>query len=752
MRLIRFSLVALLCAALLPQLSAASSIPVSVTVSAVALDSVPPPPSIDTLRYVHRIFTHPESPNTGQPTTLILEGEFPYPCGEVFGAYVLDPEHVTLGLRDRTFCRDTTGLWHQPFELGLLPEGPHRVQIELIVINDPAGSQIRTLYRGSFEFKVARSDSAPPRPTPGPLPYVDEIRVVPKPNMLPIERPICPGDSIAVFVRGMFPSDCFSLKRIELFGSDIAGPQPEPPTMRIVVDDGACLGRPCIARPVPWFGWVTFGPLPAREYQLRVQLAQVSCSDSVSKLHTTLVPFAVVDSCPGPPVGCLVANFEHPSGLGACDAVVSPQHPAFAALDVHSPVALSGIQGELRLYPPVLRITQIEPIGPAVGMHLSWGHTPEGARFVLFAERGSPIPPSPFPPDSAGVPILRVTVGQPPGSRAPMESHLSPEVLLGSDIDGHGVPMCMFRDVRIIDIFSARICAGNDCDFNRDGLIDIRDIVLMVHCVPGEGPCPDSVARFFDCNHDSLFTLDDVLCCARRILRETACPDCPPDTSVTRPEPGVKLSLGVPVGGASGVDVPIRLEGASRIGGARLALSFPAERFSVGSVDFPTGGSEWLELHEIRDGQVIIGMIRTGPITTGLPDVADLVLHLALKPGQTAGGAIAGVDGDFSGPDGVKLQVDLGHPSQSLGGSPGIELSENHPEPFTGETRFSLTLGVPAEVEVGIYDVSGRLVTSLFKGHLGAGLREFVWSGTNADGSAARSGIYFYRVVTPMQP
>ncbi len=64
---------------------------------------------------------------------------------------------------------------------------------------------------------------------------------------------------------------------------------------------------------------------------------------------------------------------------------------------------------------------------------------------------------------------------------------------------------------------------------------------------------------------------------------------------------------------------------------------------------------------------------------------------------------------------------------------------------------FSVTLTAAADVNVVIYDVSGRLVRALHRGRLEAGSHEMRWDGTRGDGSRVRRGIYFYRAVTGEQ-
>lgn len=60
--------------------------------------------------------------------------------------------------------------------------------------------------------------------------------------------------------------------------------------------------------------------------------------------------------------------------------------------------------------------------------------------------------------------------------------------------------------------------------------------------------------------------------------------------------------------------------------------------------------------------------------------------------------------------------------------------------------KFSLTLPKDEDVEIGIYDVAGRQVVSLFRGRLVAGAHTRSWNGTDANGQAVGAGVYFARV------
>jgi hypothetical protein len=574
------------------------------------------------------------------------------------------------------------------------------------------------------------------------LPFVDSIRFLPKPvNGPPEERPICPGDSIVMLVTGHFPSDCYEFLGI----TPVVFVREAPPTFQIVVNRDTCT-RPCIANVIiPWRASVTLPPLPVPAHlPIDVWLSEWICREPLppdTALQAHL--FFLVDSCggpPPPPPGCLRASM-HEGPPDHCDATIAKNQPARVTLRVGGVnVALAGLQGSLRVSDG-LRISGLEPVGTAAGMRIRWEPSAQGADFVMFAEHGAPIPPT--PPDTSGfggIPVLRVTVEL--NVRRPSDLALvTPLSVFGSDAAGNLVPECPGRPR--LDVISARICSERDCDFNGDGAVDVRDLVLMAHCITGETPCPAVLG--FDCNRDSTVNLDDVLCCAGRILGRDRCPDCRPDS--IRRERDVRLSFGAPTRTASGVDLPVRLEGAYRIGGARLALGYPAERYDVASIGFASAQPGWLELHQVRDDRAVVGLIRLdgdNRLAELSPEPLDLVLHLALRPGRSHGGAVTASDFEFSGPDGVMLDVDLGSPSRPLTGQ-ALTLSPSQPNPFSGETRFALTLEQSADVEVGIYDLSGRRVTTVFRGPLEPGTRSFGWNGRDAQGSTVSDGIYFYR-------
>ena len=74
-------------------------------------------------------------------------------------------------------------------------------------------------------------------------------------------------------------------------------------------------------------------------------------------------------------------------------------------------------------------------------------------------------------------------------------------------------------------------------------------------------------------------------------------------------------------------------------------------------------------------------------------------------------------------------------------------LSQNYPNPFNPTTTIQYDLPRHTSVVLRIYDVSGRLVRTLFDGEvIPAGRRRVVWNGTDQSGTSVASGVYFYHL------
>ena len=78
----------------------------------------------------------------------------------------------------------------------------------------------------------------------------------------------------------------------------------------------------------------------------------------------------------------------------------------------------------------------------------------------------------------------------------------------------------------------------------------------------------------------------------------------------------------------------------------------------------------------------------------------------------------------------------------------GIMLYQNYPNPFNPATVISYQLSVASEIELGIFDVTGRLIRTLVNSRQPAGFYAVGWDGRDARGVPAASGVYLYRLET----
>lgn len=73
-------------------------------------------------------------------------------------------------------------------------------------------------------------------------------------------------------------------------------------------------------------------------------------------------------------------------------------------------------------------------------------------------------------------------------------------------------------------------------------------------------------------------------------------------------------------------------------------------------------------------------------------------------------------------------------------------LLEAFPNPFNPRLQLRLAIDRPRDVEVGVYDLAGRLVARVHRGPLAAGVHTLAWDGARGDGRPAGAGAYVIRL------
>jgi len=91
---------------------------------------------------------------------------------------------------------------------------------------------------------------------------------------------------------------------------------------------------------------------------------------------------------------------------------------------------------------------------------------------------------------------------------------------------------------------------------------------------------------------------------------------------------------------------------------------------------------------------------------------------------------------------------DTGVESVSGNGIPSdFYLSQNVPNPFNGDTWITFHLPHSCRVRVDIFNVSGKLISTLYEGSTPPGAYRIHWDGTRTSGDPVPSGVYLYRII-----
>jgi len=73
-------------------------------------------------------------------------------------------------------------------------------------------------------------------------------------------------------------------------------------------------------------------------------------------------------------------------------------------------------------------------------------------------------------------------------------------------------------------------------------------------------------------------------------------------------------------------------------------------------------------------------------------------------------------------------------------------LHQNYPNPFNPVTTIQYELPQRSDVQITIYDLLGRKVTTLVSKYQVAGYKSVIWDATNDLGQLVSAGVYFYRI------
>jgi len=130
-----------------------------------------------------------------------------------------------------------------------------------------------------------------------------------------------------------------------------------------------------------------------------------------------------------------------------------------------------------------------------------------------------------------------------------------------------------------------------------------------------------------------------------------------------------------------------------------------------------------------------------------LSDTVDTVLVDAGAPASALYYVVTASDahanqGNSSNEAGVSATTNAGN----LPPITALTVLQNHPNPFAATTSFDLGLPSQARVEIDVFDIAGRRVSTQLLGLKPAGWQKIALQSSDSAGRRLASGVYFFRV------
>ena len=161
------------------------------------------------------------------------------------------------------------------------------------------------------------------------------------------------------------------------------------------------------------------------------------------------------------------------------------------------------------------------------------------------------------------------------------------------------------------------------------------------------------------------------------------------------------------------------------------------------SKDFVVGGA----LRSDR-GEVVVATLRL-TVTDDAPASIGLTTGPVAARGEDGPGVVVRDEG-LRTAQGAEALARLNDDAPV--GPPARFALTNQPNPFNPATEIALALPRGGDVQIAIYDVSGRLVKRVELGQRPSGEVRTTWRGDDGEGRGVVSGVYFARAFVDGQP
>lgn len=205
---------------------------------------------------------------------------------------------------------------------------------------------------------------------------------------------------------------------------------------------------------------------------------------------------------------------------------------------------------------------------------------------------------------------------------------------------------------------------------------------------------------------------------------------------------GIKLGNAIFNGGAC-MTLPIQFSNVTNLASVDISLQFDSQLFTLKNIE-PTSLLSGMQMnHKSSVGEINVAIAGTDYIAAD-GDVLLLTFDVNkdIKGSEKSSFEFARVllnETDFTALAKTDEIILSGKPIE-------FSLNQNYPNPFNPSTTIRYEIPEDGYVTISVYDVVGKLVTTLVDEQKDAGFYSAVWNGRNGSGDEVGNGIFFYKI------
>ena len=294
-------------------------------------------------------------------------------------------------------------------------------------------------------------------------------------------------------------------------------------------------------------------------------------------------------------------------------------------------------------------------------------------------------------------------------------------------------------------------------DVNLDGVIDIRDVVVLINAILISGPQvpdlsnPDGVDfKIADLNGDGDVNVADVIGQVNHILGLPLDDGVSPKAVTSSP---IVVDLGSAVSQNNGqLAIPVLLETSDLIAGAQATFTFDPSILTVGTPELVGNASNLLINSSVSGGTlrvVAVSLAKDQGLSTGTTPI--LLIPVTLRDDDEA--ALTLTELTLVNRQAQVVPVTMGTSTVAVTKDGAVvpttfALHANRPNPFNPSTTIAYDVPQQAHITLTVYNLLGQEVIRLVDQMQSPGRYTVTWHGTNAQGQVVATGVYMYRLTS----